>query len=449
MTVSSLRLSFAVLMLGFAAFQTGAAEPPVTEQSADATETSELSRQIQSAKPEDRAAAILAILDLDNGACELLPNLRTALQDSDANVRAVAAHALGRLARDPEQTVPALVVALQDEGQSEYGPVWLVAGQALGRFGQSAVPQLRECLQSEKVCVVRGALAGIADAGAAAKQSVPDLIDVLKEDNDQTRNFALNAIIGIGPSAKRAVPICTELLRHENFHTRYWTCRALGSIGEQALPARDELICVLENDVASGRHNAAEALGKIGPAIGKTGADALTKALSDYSQIVRQKAVIALGKLGDLARPAIPEIEQRVQDAAERLDAWKRFRPLAPAVRTLWNLQPDSPLVLECLLCDLRENNEPWPAIAVLGEIGDSIRAVEPLQAMLQEEKWPTRENAAAALGAMGRKARGAVPALERLRDDPNDQVRQAVEEALRSIAEDSPGSSGDSEAPP
>jgi HEAT repeat protein len=48
---------------------------------------------------------------------------------------------------------------------------------------------------------------------------------------------------------------------------------------------------------------------------------------------------------------------------------------------------------------------------------------------MLGDQRWPVRANAAQALGMIG--DRSARSALEKLRTDPNEQVRGAAESAL------------------
>ena len=69
-------------------------------------------------------------------------------KDGDSNVRRACAEALGKIAPDPETTVPILIDALKDKALT----VNLAAVTALGQFGaeaQSAVQPLREFAKSK------------------------------------------------------------------------------------------------------------------------------------------------------------------------------------------------------------------------------------------------------------------------------------------------------------
>jgi HEAT repeat protein len=75
--------------------------------------------------------------------------LRNALKDRTNEVRSAVATALGRIAAEPKDNVPALMEALNDK----YDAVKIAAAVALGRFGieaQPAVPALRELTQGTK-----------------------------------------------------------------------------------------------------------------------------------------------------------------------------------------------------------------------------------------------------------------------------------------------------------
>jgi HEAT repeat protein len=85
-----------------------------------------------------------------NDVKEAVPLLQKATtKDSDANVRRVCAEALGRLATEPETSVPPLMDALKDKNLQ----VNLAAVSALGNFGpeaKDALPALREFSKTQK-----------------------------------------------------------------------------------------------------------------------------------------------------------------------------------------------------------------------------------------------------------------------------------------------------------
>jgi len=377
------------------------------------------------------------------------------LEKGDSGQRAEAAFALGELAaakgkhgdRKPGQStefagadraMTALVRAMADETRTPRGPMWVVAGQALGRFGTAAMPSVKAALEDDRLPVRLGAMVAIATAGPEAKEAVPDLIAILQKDEPDTRRFALNALIGIGSDAKAAVPAVIAMLDSDDFHTQYWACRTLGAIGPEARSAAPKLIELTTEGVTSVRRNAAAALGKIGPGIGDEGIAVLIRALSDPSQFVRQQAVIALGRLGPAALPAASVIEQGLRQGR------RPFRPANHAARTLWRLKGKPELPRRVLLEELAEGAEPWETAEILGEIGPELGAVDGVAALLGSENRWARFYAAVALGQMGPEAASARPALEKALDDPDEEVREAVRQALKKIT-----ASASPQAPP
>ncbi len=74
-------------------------------------------------------------------------------------------------------------------------------------------------------------------------------------------------------------------------------------------------------------------------------------------------------------------------------------------------------------------------AARALGRIGPEARAAVPaLVEALRTPPWMVQRQAAVALGEIGPDARVAVPVLEKLRDDDNRPLREAVREAIKKI---------------
>lgn len=313
-------------------------------------------------------------------------------------------------------------------------PNLLVTALILGASGaddseqpKRSVPELIEALKDERLDVRRRAMLEIHEAGPDAKSAVPTLIEILQRNDPATRKFAINAFIGIGPAARSAVPALIEALSCEDFHTQYWACRALGAIGAESKSAVPKLIELVKEGVTSVRRNAAATLGKIGPTIGEPGLDVLVEAMSDRTQAVRQQAVIAVGRLGQLAEPVLPIIEQRLLDG--------EFRPAANAAKTLWLLKPESDLPSRILLVELAAGDDPSVAVEVLGELGVAMGMVDEVAELLKEDYRWARLYAAEALGKMGPEAAPiARPALEAALDDKDEGVREIVKEALQKI---------------
>jgi HEAT repeat protein len=202
----------------------------------------------------------------------------------------------------------------------------------------------------------------------------------------------------------------------------------LGAIGPEAAVAAHQLTTLVEDGVTSVRRNAAAALGKIGPSIGNDAVQTLIGALDDRSQLVREQAVIALGRLGDLAKPAAPAIEEVLKDGSG-------FAARSKAAETLWRLSPESSTPLRVLLTELQGDDDAETAAHVLGEIGNELGAVEAVGKLLTSPKTYTRLHAAWALGLMGQETERATAVLKQLLDDPEPDYRQAAEVALRDIS--------------
>ena len=63
-----------------------------------------------------------------------------------------------------------------------------------------------------------------------------------------------------------------------------------------------------------------------------------------------------------------------------------------------------------------------------------AAKAVKDLITLLTDQDQGTRKNAAIALGTIGMKAKGAIPALHKLKDDEYTEVRGAASEAIEKI---------------
>ncbi len=421
---SALAVASIVLMSG----RVGAAEqatPPSAPQ---------LTAQLSAADAAARVAAAESLAACGEAARTAVPALIQALGDEDGEVRAAAAFALGQLALEPDAAIPALAAKLGDESLTRRGPVWAPVGIALGSYGRAALPHVTAALKGQSATQCKSALLAIYRAGKEAKETVPDLIAILQKNDPETRIYVINALLGIGPDAKDSVPELVKMLSSDDFHTQYWACRALGAIGPEARSATGELVRCLKTGVTSVRRNAAAALGQIGPEIGQEAVHALIAALSDPLQPVRQNAVVALGELKPLADEAVPVIERMLQEPS-------KFTPRAPAAKTLWRLDPQSPTPVEALLRDLTENDEPWAAAQVFGEIKVADTVIPRLTALLDSSNVWTRQYAAVALLDMGAETAKAKATLEELLRDEHEETREAAASALEKAANKPPPS--------
>jgi HEAT repeat protein len=388
----------------------------------------QLIADIEDTAPAKRVQAIGNLANRGEAARPAISAVITALEDPDPEVRMVAALCLGELRLEPEQVMPALEKAIDDPTVDEARPMYVVAGLALGSFGAPALPHLRRSLASDKLALRRGALLGLFRVGPPAAEAIDELVLIVEKGDPQLRGYVHQAIMGIGPGAEAAVEALITNLSSEDFHTQYWACRALGAIGPAAQPATDKLVELVRTGVSSVRHNAATALGDIGPTVGPEAVQALTDAFADYSQIVRNKAVIALGKLQPLSLSAAPTIEKLLREPAQ-------FSPRANAARVLHSMRPETEeLVVTALLEDLIADDDPDPAAQFLAEIDFDCDIVQRVIPLLQHERRDTRQYAAIALGNMGPAASDAEAELTKLLKDEAPEVREEAQAALAKI---------------
>lgn len=157
----------------------------------------------------------------------------------------------------------------------------------------------------------------------------------------------------------------------------------------------------------------------------------LSQALSSSEWQEREKAAIAIAKIGVEAKATIPILIELLDDGE-----WQVRRSAADA---LANLEPEVKSVAPALTEMLKD--EEWQvrksAAYALFAIRTGIESAVPaLIKRVNDEEWQVRKPVIMTLGAMGPKARKAIPALKERLSDPEHQIRTAAFRALRNIGE-------------
>lgn len=380
---------------------------------------------------------------------EAVPPLIAALQDSNANVRTVAADALGEIG-DRRATAPLVSVLAKDGVETARER----AATALGRLKDPASVEplclaLKDAASSVR-CNAASALGELRDPRAT-----PALVEALKDSDARVRTFAADALGqgedrravhplmaaledadsavrakaawalgGLGdPEAK---PALRERLKETTGEVGTTAARALGNLQDvEAVPALVELLRANDKSM---RQAAASALGAIGD---PAAAGPLTEALKDQANDVRSAAASALDDLGDPASiPALIALlgdpDGNVRGAAiKALGGFADERALAAILPLVDGNEKDLAYVAESLArtgnpavsdalvrlvdkADPKENGRFWAA-AGLGGLGDQ-RTVPALLTLLKDPDEGTQTVAAFALSLM--KQPEAVPVL-------------------------------------
>jgi HEAT repeat protein len=230
------------------------------------------------------------------------------MNDRSADVRAVAAEALGKVGAEPDQAVGVLVQALNDSD-------WRVRSAVLDSLAQYgpqakvAVPILMELLNYDdwdskwktRYCLAR--------IGARAEDA-PKLIARLKSEGPRVMwgpcgpggygSSVAGAIKAVGPEA---VPFLFKALEDEDANIRAGAAEVLGLFGNPGLP----FVAGLDEDLK--RRNAPQVCPEAKEAL-----PALKNALSDKSASVRVNAALAVWRLCGETEGTLPVLKEALTD---------------------------------------------------------------------------------------------------------------------------------------
>lgn len=275
------------------------------------------------------------------------------------------------------------------------------------------------------------------------------------------------------PASKRPAAEWAAELKDASSMVRAQAALALAELGPAAREAEAALVAALRDPDNETRYAAVVALGAQAPEHQAT-IEAIGKVLVDDDWFVRLAAAQALQSLGPRARPALPA----VLDALGPKDPVKDFRPVRSGALmvALARIDPQAKelatafgVVVDKLLRDERQGSFGARATGarLLGECGPAARSTSPALATLLKDgdgdvrvasaeallkiapdahtdaafavlvealKHPdllVRRRAAEALGGVGARSK---PALNAVLQDPEPEVRQAAQDALRRI---------------
>jgi HEAT repeat protein len=381
---------------------------------------------------------------------DVVPDLAKELRANDAARREAAADVLGRIGPPARAAVPDLLAALKDRSSS----VALVAAMALAQIdstrGGAAVKLLTDALD------VPGAALALANIGPSARAAVPDLIAALKprKQTAQDELIRLNARLALARIGAPAVPALIEALKDKREGVAPLAGGALGWI----LPPSKQAVPALRNALKNDRAHAAiyaNALGQLG-SLALPAVPELTDLLSDAA--TRPEAAVALVRIdSNQAKTVVPQLVKDLQgdDEKQRQAAVLAVAAIGPAAgdaaQALTELLRDR-LLTEMEIRALQEN---WAAalpgliallkdpeverrkraVFALGQTGAAASAaLKPLIAALSDRDNDVRAGAAHVLEQIGSEAGQAVEALIANLQIPEAQVRYAAAEALRAI---------------
>ncbi|MDF1667911.1 MAG: HEAT repeat domain-containing protein [Planctomycetota bacterium] len=167
-----------------------------------------------------------------------VPGLILVFKEKDKGKRFAAALTLFTMRGQAEDAVPALCEVL---AKDQYSAARAMAASALGKIARKteiSVPALVKALRDKDRGVKRNAGDALAELGPAAKNAVGDLSKMLKDKDVSLRKTAATALGRMGATAKDAVPaLCECLATDSDWLVRLNAAEALGFIGDKRAEA--------------------------------------------------------------------------------------------------------------------------------------------------------------------------------------------------------------------
>ena len=282
--------------------------------------------------------------------------------------------------------------------------------RTMGPRAKGAVGALAETLGDKSSGIRLAAASALGNIGPTAVGATGALVAALKDEKYYVRWNAASALAKIGPGAGKAIVALIEALKDDNIRVRRYAAKALAAIGKPTREVIASLEKMLKDKEVSGRLSAAESLVKLGE--GKRAVDTLAETLKHNDIYKRREAVEILKTIGPDAKGATAALLHAVKDAEGWRDLMEEDRKRAKRG------QSDSgrgfhgdPRAYEQSNWRLR-----FAAAQALGKIdpkiaGDSVVPV--LIELLNHDTAPVRHKSTEALGAIGKPARTAIPALK------------------------------------
>jgi HEAT repeat protein len=375
-------------------------------------------------------------------------------------VRFAAVTALGRIA--PDLVIDALQARFEERPRDEeneeeamqrhdYVSRLLLLGPAAAR----AVPALVRLLDENDRLAKLNALGQLEYLGRAAAPALPSILRELGSDDAAVRGSAIRVLTRLGDAGAKALPELERLFDHGDDQTRCDVVRDLDGLGAIAEP----LLVRATRDRGDHwtRACAATALARL-KAPSADAFAAVAKLLDDPDGVVRSEAVSALrspafaGRThalfvqrldsGDgfaeshyadsLGRELDPQIGV---DLGTLIGAHRQSGRPAVELRALGERATALPWVL-----GFATASEPWVRAAVagvLGRIGGTADDVEELRRLAADADANVRAAAVRSLGALGPRARAALPELAKAFRDAEWTVRSAAADALFAVQRD------------
>jgi HEAT repeat protein len=175
---------------------------------------------------------------------------------------------------------------------------------------------------------------------ASARADVNSLMADLSSKDADIRRSAASELGKMGPDAKPAFSALVKALKDEDKYVRRFSALAIGNLGSDVKGAAAALSVALKDREKVVVQAAADALAKTGP----EGVKPLTDLVKDkgIDAVSRKKAVESLGKIGKVAKDAVPDLVEVLKSAGGRRPDQAALNLRMEVVVTLGQIGPDA-----------------------------------------------------------------------------------------------------------
>jgi len=405
----------------------------------DGTPVQKLIQQLQDPDETTRLRAAKELGKLGAAAASAIPALQTATKDADEDVRRVAANSLrtiqATLTSGPSEQVQRLINELQSPNEF----VRLKAAKELGKLGpaaRDAVPALQKLASDpdEDVRVIAANSVRLIQAGAGPSEAVQKLIQQLANADEIVRMKAAKDLAKIGPSAKSAIPALQKLLQDPDEDVRRVAANAIERI--QGATPPPITTTSLAGTTWSGTENLA-GFGKLTFQFEPDGKavmiDAQTKVNGKWSQSGNQVTITFSNCVYTGAiQGSVLAGNARYTTGTDATWTFSLTRSGAVAPTDVKSASATNGSDAEAFPVT-REKAYPMngaPMAFLQTQQSDLQRFIQDLQS--PDEL--IRLKAAKELGKLGGAARDAIPALQKVLQDPDEDVRRIAANSIERI---------------
>jgi HEAT repeat protein len=197
------------------------------------------------------------LMNVGPAAQAALPTVEALLEDTDANIRVIAAMTVARLHGKPEDAVPTLVRELNNPTDEEESASWLLRFSASRSIGFVALRRRETAAWL------------LAEIGPSAKDAVPALLEAARGPDLWLAALAARAIWRITHDSGACLPLLERILSENDETADVFAAQLLEEMGAEAKPAVPALLRTLRATTWKCYYEVFRALEKIDPAASK------------------------------------------------------------------------------------------------------------------------------------------------------------------------------------